>query len=256
MAASKAKKNRRLFLLFALVLFVGLLVHFPARLAWPLINQQIEMPKGWQVEQLNGSIWQGEALISHKLKQAPLEFSLSWHIGPSVFLQQGLPALINIKHPGTDVDVLLGPDGFSGVQSHVQGQLHPLLLNPFLKQNNAWIEGQIGFRNVQLGYQFDKSVSAQGAITWQGGNTYFLGKKQPMLIPYPALALRLGSSEEGAVAKLTTQDSDQTLADISLKNTGWFSVQVLGSLKQVVPKLPVPRRPADQSLFKYKEKIW
>lgn len=256
MAITQAKKSRRLFLLFALVLFIGLLVHFPARLAWSLINQQIKMPKGWQVEQLNGSIWQGQALISHRLKTAPLEFSLNWHIGPSVFLQQGLPALINIKHPGTDINVLLGPDGFSGVKSQVQGQLHPLLLNPFLKQNKAWIEGQIHFRNIQLGYQFDKTVSAQGAITWQGGDTYFLGKKQPMLIPYPALALRLDSSQEGAVARLTTQDNDQTLADISLQNSGWFSVQILGRLKQVVPKLPVPRRAADQSLFKYKEKIW
>ena len=93
MAMTQAKTKRRLFLLFALVLFIGLLVYFPARLAWPLINEQIEMPKAWQIEQLNGSIWQGEALVSHRLtSKAPLEFKLSWHISPLLYWQQGLPA--------------------------------------------------------------------------------------------------------------------------------------------------------------------
>ena len=257
MAMTQAKTKRRLFLLFALVLFIGLLVHFPARLAWPLINEQIKMPKAWQIEQLNGSVWQGEALVSHRLMpEAPLEFKLSWHISPLLYWRQGLPALVAVKHPGTDLKLLAGPDGFSGIQAKVQGTLHPLLLNPFLKENKAWIEGQIDFRNVHLTYQFDNKVFAQGAITWQGGDTYFLGKRDPILIPYPSLALRLNSSEKGAVGYLTTQQNNQALAEVALQNDGWLSAKVYGRLKQSVPGLPVPRRSADETLFKYQEKVW
>lgn len=256
MAASKIKKKNRLFLLFIVVFLLGLVINFPARLAWSLAKDYAPLPKDWQIEQINGSLWQGDALVRHRFDATDLELQIRWEFGPSVYLSQGLPLKLNLYHPGTDLVLLAGLDGLSGVKTELQGQVHPLLLNPFLKQNQAWIEGLIAFRNVRIAYGFDKTVTATGAMSWQGGGTYFLGNKKPMLIPYPPLALRFSTEKAGASAHLTTQDNDAPLAEFGLANNGWFSAKVFGLLKQVVPKLPMPRRAATEALVKYKEKVW
>ncbi|MBB1485863.1 hypothetical protein [Oceanospirillum sediminis] len=256
MTLDSGKVRQQLVRIFLLIFMLGLLINLPVRAVWPYLEKQLSLPESLNISLLNGSVWQGDALIRYQYDNLQPEFRVWWQFSLIQWFRTGYPVQLTLKHPGTSLVARISPEGSESIRLRLEGILHPLLLNPFLKKHNAWIEGDIAFRNVSLilGQRAVKDTS--GAITWQGGETWFLGNNKPVKIPYPPLALRFNSDPQASRADLTTQDSDDALAIIELNNDGWLSASILGRLKKSVPALPVPRRADDDALFRYKEKIW
>ena len=256
MTLDSGKIRQQLVRIFLLIFMFGLLINLPVRAVWPYLEKQLPLPQSLNVSWLNGTFWKGDALIRYQHDDLQPEFRVLWQLSLIQWFHTGYPVQLTLKHPGTSLVARVVPDSSETIRLRLEGTLHPLLLNPFLKKHNAWIEGEIALRNVSLTLGQKVVTNTSGAITWQGGETWFLGGNKPVKIPYPPLALRLNSDQQASRADLTTQDSDAALAVIELKNDGWLSARVLGRLKKSVPALPVPRRADDDALFRYKEKIW
>lgn len=271
MSAATGRTRNRLILFFLFVFLIGLVVNLPARLVLPLLSDQNEWPSDVSVQGLNGTLWQGDTLLAFGLNQnrdvklelqagskdgLSVELRVGWSFSLVQWIQSGYPLIVTIRHPGSDVTAMLRPSGYGVYQAKLDGHLHALLLNPVLAGNNAWIEHGFSLRHVTAEFDHQKLLSMKGAVSWEGGDTYFLSRRKPVLIPYPPLVLRISDQEQGIYASLTTQDSAQPLAVIELNQNGWLSAKALGRLKRVVPALPVPARADDEKLFSYKEKLW
>ena len=249
-----------------LAFILGLLANFPASLVWDYAAPHLNLPRQLSVSTVGGSVWQGEAVLAVADRGRELQFKTHWQLGLSALWQHGEWAALSLRHPGSQLDLVASPGwSFSSVSGQLSGQVHPLLLNPFLKQNKAWISGVASINDLAFSYADGRPQSLSGAVIWQGGDTYFLppGAGSPQLIRYPQLAIRATttvsakekSSDEIRVV-VTQLGQEGVLVEAALKPDGWLSARVNGRLKQAVPDLPVPRKPADQALVKYKEKLF
>lgn len=274
----------RYFYLFVAVLCIGLLLQVPARLLWDQLGAQTLLPPQVKVQQLQGTLWQGEGLLRYQHHQsqdkAVLELKVSWRLGLLAWWSEGAPFVLMAQHVGSDVKLKVQLSSLNNFGVVLSGQVHPLLLNPILKTNQAWIEGVGYIHNLSLSVQHfslldlpvffeglsrrrldlnqwpDAQIKLQGMVAWDGGDTYFLAGQNPIKIVYPALALRFSQEGQSLKARLTPQDNDLTLAQVNFDKTGWLSVIVDGQLKRTVPTLPMHAVSAGQSLFKYKEKVF
>lgn len=243
-----------------LAFVTGLLANFPASVVWNYIEPELQLPRQVSVEAVSGSIWRGETVFSVLNQGQRLQLKGKWGLGLSSFLDSGELLSFTLIHPGTELKLSASPSlSFTSVTGQLSGYLHPLLINPFLKQNKAWISGNTSINNLSFRLINGRPDFVRGAVIWQGGNTYFipLGGKSSQLIQYPQLAIKLSTETDGTVkARVTTLSEDAPLIEANLNKDGWLSAQVFGRLKQAVPDLPVPRKPVDQALVKYKEKVF
>ncbi|OOV87637.1 hypothetical protein BTA35_0206300 [Oceanospirillum linum] len=241
--------------------FLGLIANFPAKVAWGYVEKSLKLPEELSLVSIGGTAWNGHSVLSISNKDQLLQFKVDWQLGLPALLSHGRFFSLALSHPGTKLELTATPNWrLTGLKGQVSGHIHPLLLNPFLKQNKAWISGTASVNRLGFSFVDGKPETLSGAIVWQGGDTYFLppGGRSPQLIRYPQLAIRVSTqSQTGDIhATVTRLGDDGALVSGVLNQDGWLSVRVNGRLKEAVPDLPVPRKPADQALIKYKEKVF
>ncbi|OPX55040.1 hypothetical protein SAMN02745127_02928 [Oceanospirillum multiglobuliferum] len=279
--------RKRYFYLFVATLCFGLLLQVPARYLADQLGILRFLPAHIKIEQLQGTLWQGQGILRYEHSSRPntgdattLELKLGWQFGLLPWLSESAPLVVTLNHIGSAIEAKLNLSGIDRFGLMLSGHIHPLLLNPFLKDNQSWISGRGQIHHLSLALKGvslfdlpkalddlsrhrlnlsqwpDAEINLQGAITWEGGDTYFLAGQNPIKIIYPPLALRFSQENKSLNARLTPQDNDLSLAMISLAQTGWLNVQVDGQLKRIVPTLPMNYVAQGQSLFKYKEKVF
>lgn len=253
--------RRRVRRLVPLAFLLAVLSVFPVQPVWQWSGLAAQLPSQVQVDSLSGSIWRGEGLVTVRHNGLPLQLQLSWRLGLSSLWQQGALITLDLRHPGTHLTLSATPDlSFTGASGQLSGHLHPLLLNPVLKQNNAWISGEIRVTDLTWQVSGGRPAAVNGAVIWQGGDTYFINPAnpdRPQLIPYPQLALKVTTGADRIIAaRAVALGQSEPLVQVQLQPDGWLNAVVYGRLKQAVPKLPVPVKPADQPLVKYKEKVF
>lgn len=269
---------------FLVVLLLGVMLQVPARLVWGQFGMSSFLPPQAQLESIQGTIWNGQGLLRYqyqsKQSAATLELKVEWHLGLAAWWVEGAPFVLRVQHIGSELEAKFLLSGIDQFGLALSGRVHPLLLNPFLKENQAWMSGLgqvhhlrlsvqqfpivdipkvlkgLASRQLELNRWPNATVALQGAVAWEGGDTYFLAGQNPIKIIYPALVLRFSQSAGNLEARLTPQDKDLTLATVSLSQDGWLNLLVDGQLKRTVPSLPMPYVSEGQSLFKYKEKVF
>jgi len=255
---------RRVRWLLPLSFMLALMAYFPAELAWRYSGIASQLPKEVKLVSIGGSVWNAQSVWQlQPLTQQPqpLQLKLSWQLGIAPLWQHGALLSIRVQHPGTAQQQLASPNGaLTGGSGQLSGQIDPLLLNPLLIKNKAWIDGTIQINALHWQVEDARPRFLQGAVIWQGGDTYFIPPAQadrPQLIRYPQLALRATTAANGSISAIvSTLEQPEPLASIVLQSDGWLAATLYGRLKQAVPDLPVPRKPADQALIKYKEKLF
>lgn len=255
---------RRVRWLLPLSFMLALIAYFPAELAWRYSGIASQLPKEVKLVSIGGSVWNAQSVWQlQPLKQQPLllQLKLNWQLGITPLWQHGALLSVRVQHPGTSLQLLASPSSsLTGASGQLSGQIDPLLLNPLLKKNKAWIDGTIGINALSWRIKDARPSFLQGTVIWQGGDTYFIPPNQadrPQLIRYPQLALRATTAEDGSISAIvSTLEQPEPLASVVLQTDGWLAATLYGRLKQAVPDLPVPRKPADQALIKYKEKLF
>lgn len=84
------KTNKLLTTLFGLVLIVSLIWHLPARWVFDTAQLANHLPPPWQVSQISGYWWQGQAQLARSGRQPVLLGQVHWQWHPSALLQAKL----------------------------------------------------------------------------------------------------------------------------------------------------------------------
>ncbi len=248
-------------LILPIAFFLGLMANFPAKVVWDYAETSLKLPRELSLVSIGGTVWNGQSVLSVSSKDQLLQLKVHWQLGFPALLRHGHFFSLVLSHPGTKLQLTATPTwNLTGLKGQASGHIHPLLLNPFLKQNKAWISGTASVNRFRFSFADGKPEALSGTLVWQGGDTYFLppGGRSPQLIRYPQLAIRVSTqSQTGDIHAAVTRLGDSgVLVAGTLKPDGWLAVRVNGRLKEAVPDLPVPRKAADQALVKYKEKVF
>ena len=181
--------------LFSLMLF--LLASFPADVIWHKgIAPQLEgknLPV--KVLSLNGTIWDGKALVRYQ----NIESIVDWDIFLFGLLSLELPVELNINSQvgvvSLRADIGLG----STYVELVSADIDLVYLTPFFKRQRVKLSGQFVAKGIQVEVVDNQIKSASGMLSWSGGDIAYPAGRQLHERTLPMFKGRLETKTNGDI---------------------------------------------------------
>ncbi|MDX1515807.1 MAG: type II secretion system protein N [Woeseiaceae bacterium] len=224
--------RKRIVVAGAAVALVGLVVLFPARVAYHWFT-----PPGVALSGIEGSVWRGRAL--HASMAGLYAGNLRWRIAPLSLLSGKLAYRIEAAPAGGFIDGSVGV-GFGG-DLHVSGLSASLPLAAV--ESFAGIRGIRGMANSRI----ERLRIADGTPVAADGSVEVADLAVPMIAPFSIGGYRAEffTEEDGIVASVEDTDGIVDLAGRLLLSPD-RSYQFLG---QLAPKPDTPERIREQMKF-------
>lgn len=207
---------------------VFLLAMVPASL--PIHYAEAKLPRGVQLTQIDGSIWQGGVVITYQNE----DYRLLWELNPWELLLLQLSATFDLQneHIALSGKIMGSPSG-AGV-SAVSGFIGEQPIETLARDFSVSIENPL--RVVDMGLSFDGALfdNVSGVFRWQGGSVQYKAGRKPKSVQVPALKAQLGLDEEQLLLSVLTQEDESVLASINLSPEGMAAVAVRKRMLDVV----------------------
>lgn len=212
------------FCVFFISLVVSLVVLFPVNVLWervlaPELNLKA---RGLDVRKVQGTIWQGKALISYQ----GLASIVAWDLDLAGLLRLKLPVHLKMNaHMGELQGLLeLGiSESFVLVRS-AQLQLAPL--NPILKAQRVTLAGELQIKDLLVQVEGDRITGAKGMASWSGGDIAYPAGREIHRRPMPAFKAILDT--KNGLTSLGIRDSEATFdvisATLDQNGVAWLNV--------------------------------
>lgn len=181
--------------LFSLSLF--LLATLPADIVWHKgIAPQLQGAKiPVKVQSLNGSIWNGQALVRYQ----NIEAIVAWHISPVGMLSLELPIKFNVESQAGLV-VLNASLGLGATYIDlVSADIDLAYLTPLFRRQRVKLNGQVIAKNIQLVVEDNQFKTASGLFSWSGGDIAYPAGRQLHERTLPMFKGRLETKNNGDI---------------------------------------------------------
>jgi hypothetical protein len=166
-----------LILLGVMAFVAGVIVHFPAQLAWSMTPRPLQQLV--PVESVSGTLWRGTASPALAGQPVQVGWSLGW---------QGLAW--QARAAGLDATGRLA--GWPGGDTRLAvdaATVDPSFIKPWLRQQGlADVQGVLLVRGVELHRSQDGALAATGRLAWGPGRVQPVGKAA---LQVPALSGKL-----------------------------------------------------------------
>ncbi len=239
---SSNKRPRKLWWLIGLLVFaLFALLQMPA--SWVL---QKVAPQSPYVQHVSGNLWQGAAIWQvpvSKVSKAPLIGSLSWHWQPWQLLLGKLGADVDISSGQTQLDGQLKVSRSSWQVADMTGRIAP----DTLRQVVDWQlpSTPIQVNSVSLQRQFAKGErsagfkTAEGQLTWVGGEVGYPSAGKVFYITMPALRAELSTEQKNSNNLLhinLLDNQDKRLGDLYVDGDNMLDVSLTQRLLENMPE--------------------
>lgn len=248
------KKVVLYFFVFVISLMVSLIVLFPANILW----QQVLAPQmnldalGVRVEKVQGTIWQGKALINYR----SIVSILSWEAQGAGLLGLQLPIDLKVvSQAGTLKSTLaIRPASINALIRDAEIQLSAL--NPVLKQNKLSLDGVLLVKDLELQLDNLRPVKAEGMASWSGGDIAYPAGREVHQRNLPAFRANI-ETREGLI-HLSIRDAQASFDVIgaSLDEQGVGMMSITRRLLDL-SREPWPQNSREQDVvFKVKKELF
>lgn len=198
------KKTILLLTIFVLSLTIFVLATLPASVLWhrgiaPHVNLK---PMQLEVEALNGTIWDGQALLN--VRRIPV--LLNWQFAWSELQGLAIPLAIQVESGVGNFDVIthLGLNQQTLSLYHLQLDLDAL--NPELRAQRVTLDGEVFVNDLVLVLAEQKIESATGRLSWSGGDIAYPAGRQIHERTMPSFNVQIETLSPGEV-ELGVRDS-------------------------------------------------
>ena len=176
------KRGSIIFLVLAAAL-LGAIIYCPANLLRGVINENLQGVA--RLENMNGTIWNGNALLVFNQKQLP-QTPVNWGFAPSLLLSAQLGYTIEINKNNTRPSEIFGEfkvgQGFSGLQIRNAQLNAPAsailpLLNPALSFGGFVGQLNLNTENLEITPSPNfvaAKVAGRATLNWHNANSLFL----------------------------------------------------------------------------------
>ena len=181
--------------LFSMVLF--LLASVPADILWKKgVEPQLKgsnLPV--KVISVNGTIWNGTALVRYQNFDAVVD----WNISPSGLLSFGLPVNIDILSQAGLIEISANLSMGSTYVDLTSADLDLSYLTPLFKRQRVTLNGQFVAKNIQLEINDAQIKSANGLFSWSGGDIAYPAGRQLHERTLPMFKGRIEAKSNGSI---------------------------------------------------------
>ncbi|MFT7184929.1 MAG: hypothetical protein ACI84K_000296 [Pseudohongiellaceae bacterium] len=170
------KKTALYLSLFLLSLMLFLLASLPAEIVWhkgvvpQLKGNNIQV----EVLSLNGTIWDGQALVRYQ----DIESIVNWDVSILGVLSLELPVALKVNSQVGLVDIRASIGLNSIYVELLSADIELAKLTPLFKRQRVKLDGQLVAKDIQFEVVDNQFKSASGLLSWSGGNiTYPAGRQ-------------------------------------------------------------------------------
>jgi hypothetical protein len=170
------KKTALYLSLFLLSLMLFLLASLPAEIVWH--KGVVPQLKGnnipVEVLSLNGTIWDGQALVRYQ----DIESIVNWDVSILGVLSLELPVALKVNSQVGLVDIRASIGLNSIYVELLSADIELAKLTPLFKRQRVKLDGQLVAKDIQFEVVDNQFKSASGLLSWSGGNiTYPAGRQ-------------------------------------------------------------------------------
>ena len=239
---SSNKRPRKLWWLIGLLVFaLFALLQMPA--SWVL---QKVAPQSPYVQHVSGNLWQGAAIWQvpvSKVSKAPLTGALSWHWQPWQLLLGKLGADVDISSGQTQLDGQLKVSRSSWQVADMTGRIAPDTLRQVvdwqlpstpIQVNSVSLQRQSAKGERSAGFK-----TAEGQLTWVGGEVGYPSAGKVFYITMPALRAELSTEQKNSNNLLhinLLDNQDKRLGDLYVDGDNMLDVSLTQRLLENMPE--------------------
>ncbi|WP_148212637.1 type II secretion system protein N [Hahella chejuensis] len=246
------KKIVGLVIIGGLTYLAGLVLLVPVEFVW----RQAGVPANQlpvRVQKLQGTLWEGKALISHSWATGVLD----WDVYPSGLLLMGDALALNFRANKIDIDAKAALDGFDQVRVLADGSLDLAALAPALRRHRLNLSGELKISglDVTLDTNTGLPVRASGRAQWAGGPvTYPMGRENKTATMPPLQGL---IKQEGEEIHLEVLDSTENKPVMSAQVTrdGTAKIQIRKRLLDLAGAPWSKQANPDDIVFRVQQRI-
>ena len=191
------KKTALYLSLFLLSLVLFLLVSLPAEFVWQkgiapqLKGQNIPI----KVLSLNGTLWEGQALVRYQ----HIESVVDWKISVFGLVSLKLPVDLNIKSQAGTIKMAANVGLGASDIDVISADIDLAYLTPFFKRQRVTLGGQVIAKSVQVVVVDNHVKSASGLVSWSGGDIAYPAGRQLHERTLPVFKGRLETKSDGNI---------------------------------------------------------
>ena len=247
------------FLFYTSVFLMGLgcflVATLPANFVWQsLLSPQINTrAMGLEVVSVDGTVWEGRALISYKSVSSIID----WNISVMDALSLSLPIEINVDSEIGKAQLFASIGLSQSSLEIVKADVDVSKLSPIFQRQRVVLDGDLLVKNLRVNINEQKISSASGLASWSGGNIAYPVGRQLHERNLPSFRAELSSSAEGSV-QIGVRDADAkfNVVDLNLDAEGEVMLKVTRRLLDISNEA-WPKNSREQDVvFKVKKMIY
>lgn len=221
-----------------LVYVVALVVMVPIGWIWEQASSRVPVPKMVNIEQLSGTLWQGNAAA--RVEGYPV--TLGWDMGWPSLTGLSLPVDFSVSLAGSALsgDLNVGWPGKARVRA--SGELNVDDFKEVIEQSGgAMVKGVISIDRFLLAWDGEQISEADGLGRWPGGEVIWpMGRAN-----FPPMQIDLDSTEGGVSLVIAEQGGDGPAARADVFFDGMLEAQVYKRLADLAGMDAGPGSPSD-----------
>ncbi len=248
------KKTIALFLVATLSYLFALIVYMPVSFAWQNVQNWLprnELPM--RIQQTNGTLWLGEALLQSRF----LSGVLSWDLDPLNFINNDSLIKLNFRSDKVSLEThgrLSSSDLIS-----VEGELKMDLaaINPMLKQHRLDLSGVLNVRQLEALIDSGNGQPREihGQAKWDGGTVSYPLGRQVQTTVMPPLIGRFAQAGENITLDVSEEASGLLVMQAQLTPEGVVNIQIRKRLLDLAGAPWSGSSEPDDIVFKIQQKV-
>ncbi len=213
-----------LLVLLALVVYaVALLVWVPAGWAWQQVSDRISLPQQVQVRQVSGRVWDGAA----GLKVAGYPLRVDWQLGWPSLTKLSLPIDLAVTSSQSEIESDVTVAWPRRAEINAKGQVVVSEFTELIRRSGgAMIEGNVSIDRLNLVWDDNRIVMAEGLGRWAGGQVSWPMGNQTGQARFPPMQAELDTTQGGVALTVAEQGGDGPAADVQILWNGMMDLRV------------------------------
>ena len=253
------KKSVLYVLLFLFALFSFLLCKAPAVVVWEKVltsNPSLQnsmQTMGLNVESLDGTIWDGQALVRYK----GVSSIVDWRLKLTKVYTLSLPLELDVRSQAGEIKALVNA-GFSGLDMHVlKADIDLSALTPAFRSQRLTLDGNLLAKDLKAKLVGGQLKSAGGTVSWSGGDIAYPAQRATHERSLPSFRATLETRPDGEVyAGVRDSGGAFDVLELSLDSEGQALVKVKRRLLDLADEHWPKNSNEQDTVFKIKKMIY
>ncbi|WP_157496713.1 type II secretion system protein N [Hahella ganghwensis] len=218
-------KSVAMFVIAGLSYFIALVLYMPVSFAWGYVQEWLPLQQlPVKVQQTNGTLWDGEALLSSR----QLSGVIDWQLAPQSLITSD--SLVNIDFRSDRISLTSqgALRNFEQAELDANLELDLAALNPLLRQHRLNLSGVLTIQRLSTVVDLNtgKPLELKGQGRWEGGSVSYPMGREVQSTVMPPLVGQITQVGQDISLEVTEEESGKAVMQAQMGPDGVAKIQI------------------------------